>query len=269
MRLSGGAKLLQANSGAFSAARIWISRKKRKLLLLFFCLVAFSSIAFAQTVTVTPRKTVYRRPKPLVSFKQSFAVIRPHVRGLKPLALNRKVEKTLSYEKIFKLNVREEIREIQWLEEASYKVNYNKGGILDVTLFMSGSGAYPSVHEKQVMVNLKTGTRLVPSDVFTNLAGLVAKVRKVQQAEMKKATEDYKRNPDARDWDASPYFNDAKYTIKNLSDFTIDEKGVTFIYDYGFPHVALALQPEGRFSFTWAELKPFVKTSGLFAQFVR
>ena len=115
----------------------------------------------------------------------------------------------------------------------------------------------------------KTGKQLRPADVFTNLGGLAAKVKKAQQAEMKNATEEYKKDPDAADFDASEYFREADFTVKNLNEFTVGDRGVTFIYDYGFPHVALALQPEGRFFYSWAELKPFVRRDGLFGRFVR
>ena len=134
---------------------------------------------------------------------------------------------------------------------------------------MSGSGAYPSVYQKTIVVNLKTGAQLRPQDVFTNLAGLAAKIRKAQLAEIKNATEEYKKDPDAADFPADEYFNEANFTIKNLNEFNVSDKGVTFIYDYGFPHVALALQPEGRFFYSWTELKSFIRRDGLLARFAR
>lgn len=240
---------------------------KRNLLVLIL-LSVFAPALFAQTVVITPKKTVYRRPKPLMSFKKSFTVIRPRVRGLSP-ALNKKVETAISYEKVFNFNLREELTEIQWLEEASYEVNYNKNDILDVTLFMSGSGAYPSVYQKPILVNLKTGAQIRPQDVFTNLQALARKVNEAQQKEIKQATEEYTKDPDAADFDASEYFREANFTVKNLNEFSVSEKGATFVYNYGFPHIALALEPEGRFFYSWAELKSFVRRDGILGRFVR
>lgn len=240
----------------------------KRNLFIFILLLIFVPAVFAQTVVITPHKTVYRRPKPLVAYKKSFTVVRPRVRGLSA-ALNKKVENTISYERVSNLNIREEIREIQWLEEASYEVNYNKNGILDITLIVSGSGAYPSDYQKTVVVDLKTGAQARPQDVFTNLAGLAAKVKKAQQAEMKNAREEYKKDPDSADFDPSEYFGQADFTVKNLNEFTLSDKGLTFIYDYGFPHVVQAFQPSGRFFYSWAELKPFVRRDGLFGKFVR
>jgi hypothetical protein len=103
----------------------------------------FAASVFGQSVVVTPKKVTYRRPKPLSEYKKSFSVTYPRVSGLSA-ALNKKVESSISYEKVADLKVKEEISDIQWLEEATYKVNYNKNGILDITLNVSGSGAYPS-----------------------------------------------------------------------------------------------------------------------------
>jgi hypothetical protein len=234
---------------------------------IFILLLIFAPAAFSQTVVVTPKKIVYKRPKPDSDFKKTFTVIRPRVRGLSP-ALNKKVENAISFEKAELIHIDEE-NEAQWLEEAGYEVNYNKTGILDITLFASGTAAYPSIFQQTVVVNLKTGERVRPADVFTNLGALAAKVKKALQAEIQTAREEYKKDPDASDFDADEYFKDADFKIKNLDEFTISDKGVTFIYDYRFPHIALALQPEGRFFYSWTELKSFVRRDGLFGKFVR
>ena len=44
---------------------------------------------------------------------------------------------------------------------------------------------------------------------------------------------------------------------------------MTFKYDYGFPHVIQALQPEGKFFFTWEQLRPFLVPGGLLAKLAR
>ncbi|MEP6847432.1 MAG: hypothetical protein ABI999_01160 [Acidobacteriota bacterium] len=49
----------------------------------------------------------------------------------------------------------------------------------------------------------------------------------------------------------------------------MSDTGITILYDYQFPHVALAVQPDGRYFFTWQQLKPFIKQGGLLHQFVR
>src|SRR5215813_738973 len=132
---------------------------KTKLLLSLLLLLCLAGIALSQSVVITPRKTVYRRPKPMSSYKKTFTIRYPRVSGLSP-TLNKRVQATISYEKVSDLNLKEEIGETQWLEEAGYKVNYNKNGVLDITLTMDGSGAYPSGYSRTVVVDLKTGNRV-------------------------------------------------------------------------------------------------------------
>lgn len=233
---------------------------------LFFVL-AFSSLALSQTVVLTPKKIIYKRPKPLSQYKKSFSVTRPKVSSASP-AIAKKIETTISYEKNFDFTVKDELTEYQWLEDAGYTVDYNKNGILSLTLWIEGSGAYPSSSSKPVVVNLKTGDKVSPNDVFVKLSELAAKGKQTQQLEIKKGIIDIKKeNPDEEN--PAALFENADFTVENLDQFTVSDKGVTFWYDYGFPHVIQAWQPEGRYFFTWAQLKPFIKPDGLLGKFVR
>jgi len=236
------------------------------IFLLFVCFLPAQN-SFAQSVTITPKKITYKRPKPLAEYKKSFTVIRPVVKGLNS-NLKRKVETAVSYEKNFSFNVREETNDIQWLEEASYKIDYNKNGILGVTLSMSGTGAYPWIGEKSVVVNLKTGERVIPSDVFIKLDELAAIGKKAQQAEIKKALAEIKKE-NSEDENPGNLFENSDFTVKNLNEFSVSDKGITFLYDYGFPHVIKAFQPEGHYFFNWKQLKPFIRRDGLLAKFIR
>ncbi len=240
---------------------------KRKFLLAVICVCAFSFAAFAQSVVITPKKITYKRPKPLSEYKKSFVIIRPKVKGVS-LAMAKKIETTISYEKNFDFNVKDEISEIQWLEEASYAVDYNKNGILSVTLSVMGSGAYPSEASHPIIVNLEIGGRVLAKDVFVKLSELAAKGKKTQEAEIKRAIVKIKKeNPEEKN--PASLFENTDFTVKNLDKFSVSNQGITFWYDYGFPHIIMALQPEGRYFFRWAELKPFIKPDGLLAQFNR
>jgi hypothetical protein len=219
----------------------------------------------AQSVTITPRKTVYRRPKPQHEFKKTFTIRRPIAKASTP-ALSRRITAAISPDKVLEINIREEMTEHQWLEEADYKVLFNQNGVLCVELWMTGTAAYPDGVTKRVVVNLRTGTVVRPHDVFRDLPGLAALIKDAQTAEIAAATQEMKSDPDAR---PEELFSEANFTAEDLRDFTVDSGGVTFFYDYGFPHVLEALQPPGEFHFSWARLKPFVRTDGLLARFVR
>ncbi|MGB7208069.1 MAG: hypothetical protein WBD27_05355 [Pyrinomonadaceae bacterium] len=241
-----------------------------KLIVLAIILTAFilGSSAAAQSVVITPKKVTYKRPKPIQDFKKTFTVTYPKVKASSP-ALSKKIESTLSYATVLKLNLKEEIGEYQWLEEADYEVGYNKNGLLVITMSMNGTAAYPDGTSKTLVVDLKTGNQLKPVDVFTNLPGLTAMVKKAQDAEMIKAKKEISEDPDSNDLDPKQLFEGTNFTVSDLNEFAVNDKGVTFIYDYSFAHVIQALEPEGRYSFTWDQVKPYIKRSGLLAKFIR
>lgn len=250
---------------------------KIKILLGLIAALAFSTAIFAQSAKVTPRKMTYKRPKPMMDFKKTFTITHPKVSGLTP-TMNKKVEAAVSYEKNFDFTIKEEMGEIQWLEEASYEVAYNKNGILNILLSITGTGAYPSTSNKSVIVNLKTGEQVKFADVFKadSLAEFAESVNKklaVEKAEVIRMVE----KGEFGDGESSKEANEAlkeqlsglEFTADAFDEFTVGDQGATIIYDAGFPHAIRAAQPDGRYFFTWAELKPFIKPDGLLARFVR
>ena len=105
-------------------------------------------------------------------------------------------------------------------------------------------------------------------DVFVKLSELAAKGKQRQAAEIKKAILEIKKE-DPEEENPASLFENTDFTVENLDKFSVSDKGITFWYDYGFPHVILALQPEGRYFFSWAELKPFIRRASLLARFNR
>ena len=242
---------------------------KIKIVLLAALILAFSSANFAQIAKVTPKKTGYQRtPKEGFEHKKTFTITAPKISGLSA-ALNKKAETALSFERVFDLNVEEEKKEIFWLEEADYKIEYNKNGILSAALYVSGSGAYPSEYTKHVVVDLKTGNAVKAADVFVKLPKLARFADRSLQARIKKEIAERRKDSAEDAKTMREMIAGAKFTPKNLEFFSVSDKGVSFYYDYGFPHVALALEPENRFFFTYAQIKPFIKPGGLLAGLVR
>ncbi|HYJ45883.1 MAG TPA: hypothetical protein VEV81_04655, partial [Pyrinomonadaceae bacterium] len=62
---------------------------------------------------------------------------------------------------------------------------------------------------------------------------------------------------------------DVKFKSADLDDFSVGARGITFLYDAGFPHVVQALEPVGRYFFSYAQLKPYIKRDGPLALFIR
>jgi len=189
-----------------------------------------------------------------------------------------KLENTISYWRVFETTLRENQTETDWLSELSYKVNHNKNGVLDIALMQEGVGAYPDGTTVYLVVDLKTGEQVKFTDAFKadsldRFAEMVDKKLSVEKIAVIRRTDkgefdDGKPDKEAND-SLKEQLNGLKFTTETFSEYTVSDKGVTIIYDAGFPHVIQAAQPDGQYFFTWAELKPFIKPDGLLGKFVR
>lgn len=234
------------------------------LLLALVCVVG----AAAQSVVITTRKVTYTRPDPIADHKKIFVINYPKVKAA-TAALSRQIEAVISYEKAFGFTVAEELRSIQWLENADYEVLYNKNGLLCVALSIEGSGAYPDGSTKRIVVDTKSGRRVLPGEVFVYLGGLVDMITKEQKKEIATAIAEIKADKNADELEPEKLFQTAGFRMDNLKGFSIDGKGVTFYYDYGFPHVIQALEPDGSYSFTWAQMKPYIRVNSALGRMTR
>lgn len=216
--------------------------------------------ATAQGVIVIGKKQIYRRPRPLDEGKRTFSIRRPIAKTANA-SLSRKITKALKPESVLGIRVNDEMRDYQWLYEADFRVQYNGNGVLTVEEWMEGSGAYPSSVAKHVVVNTVTGNRVRPVDIFNNLSSLARMVKRRQSEEVRAAI--------VKSEDSAPLFAETNFTVKDLFDFSVGTTGVTFHYNYGFPHAILAEQPDGEFAFSWKEISPFIRRDGLLARFIR
>jgi hypothetical protein len=237
---------------------------------IFFFIVStfFVQTAIAQSVVVTSKKVTYTRPKPLSDDKKTFTINYPKVKAANT-ALSKKIETSISLEKNLAFRLTDEMGADQWLEEADYKVSYNKKGVLCIGLSVTGTGAFQSSFYKNVVVDLKTGKKAQPVEVFTNLKGLIVIIKKIQQAEIKQGIEEIKKDAEYGSENTVELFKYADFKVLNLESFSVDAAGVTFYYDYGFPRLIRAIQPAGNYFLSWAELKPYLKRRGLLGKFVK
>lgn len=237
---------------------------------IFLFLICFFAVAgFAQTVKITPREQTYTRAKPISGYKKTFKIRRP-VATAANAELSKKITAAIDPVKVLEINLPEELTEIQWLSEADYEEVFNQDGVLTMMLWMEGSAAYTDGVTKYVVIDTAKGTRATPADVFVNLDSLIAAVKKKQVAEVAKSVAEIKKDPEwAADEDPKRLFEYTDFTDKGLTNFAVDRAGVAFFYDYGFPNVIKALEPEGELRFSWAEIKPFIKRDGLLGRFAR
>ena len=248
----------------------------KKLVPAFLILLVAAASGFAQIV-ITPKKTVYtRKGKTVSKEKRTFIVTYPLVSGAIPAAAKKKLENTISYRRVFGTTLQENQGDENWLSELSYQVNYNKNGVLDIALTQAGAGAYPDQSTVDLVVDVKTGEQVKLRDAFNanSLAGFAGMVNAKLEVEKKSLAQ--KIDKGEFGGDNGKEANDSlkqqigalSFTAETFNAYSVSEQGVTIIYDAGFPHVIRAAQPDGRYFFTWAEIKPFIKRGGLLAKFI-
>lgn len=226
-----------------------------------------------QRAVIQRRKIVLIRSPALVRrlpHKKRAVVTYPVISGLKPTVL-RRVHAILDFKNIFDYSLKE-YRDDTWLDEFDYVVNHNGNHLLDITFSQSGSAAYPDDQSKHFLIDLTNGRLIRATDVFVpeRMAQLADAVDKKLQAELKtilKELNDSKRDPEDMAI-AREAQEPLRVTIENLDDFSVGSKGVTFLYDAGYPHVIQAFEPEGRYFFSYSELKPYLKPDGPLGQFI-
>lgn len=259
-------------------------KNKRMQLLPLVVLLLLATTSYSQSkphantgddrAIVTPQRVVIVRRGTLVKDfpgKKRATVTYPVVRGLSDPKVLRRVQSLLQIKNAFDSSLAE-YRDDRWLDEFTFKVNYNKNYILDITFTQSGSGAYPDTHKKHIAINLKNGRIIKASDVFANdkLGVLATLVNRKLHSELKQILkENSGAGSDAEDTRIIKESQEVlKFNSKNLDDFSVGPKGLTFLYDAGYPHAIQAFEPNGSYFFSYSELKPYIKRDGLLGQFV-
>ena len=190
----------------------------------------------------------------------------PVVLGPRNSEVLRKVRALFDFKNIFGISLAE-YRADAWLSEFEYEVNYNRDYILDITFMQNGMGAYPDGGYKHFAINLRNGELIRAADAFDPAAHekLAAMVDEKLQAENRDTVRDVGSEDRAT---AEELLKDLKFKTSNLDEFSVSDKGVTFLFDAQFPHVVQAFEPAGRYFFSYEELKPYIRRDGPLAVFV-
>jgi hypothetical protein len=233
-------------------------------------IAAQSPNAVAQDrIIVQPRRVVVvRRGKEVRDFpERRRAIVRyPIVRGLSDATVLRRIQNTLTMKGVFDTSL-EEFRRNPGMLNFDYEVNYNKNYLLDMSFTSEYEGAYLSMGRKHLLINLKNGKVVKAVDAFNpnsfkTLVGLVDKKLKEEVAEQIQVVEDDKdSDAESKSW-VRDELKKLQIGVKNLDEFSVSDKGVTFLFEAGFPHAIQALAPVGQYFFSHAELRPHVKRNG-------
>jgi hypothetical protein len=164
-----------------------------------------------------------------------------------------------------------EVQESSWLREISYETNYNRNGVLQLTYITEGIGAYPSQYKTYAAVDLHSGSKITANTLFSqaNQKQVAKLVDRMMQQEIKRAIVEKSKSFDISQKEMRDRLKDKRFQVEDLQNFVIEEKGITFVYDFGFPHVALALEPKETYFVSYAQLKPYLQKQGVGARIVK
>jgi hypothetical protein len=145
---------------------------------------------------------------------------------------------------------------------SGYSVNYNKRDILSLSISVETMGAYPDGYLRSYNFSVKTGEgisidHLIKKDSLSSLImRLNAELTKRVEESKAMAEEDAEKSDDNESLD--DLFSRTEFSKDDLKSFIITDKGITFYFDFGFPHAFQALEPAGDFFISNEELKPYL-----------
>jgi hypothetical protein len=245
-------------------------RRSLRVLTLAIVLSAVSATVAAQDhVIVQPKRVVIiRTGKEVRDFpERRKAIVRyPIVQGLSNAIALRRIQNTLALKNASGSTLAEFRRE-SGLLSFDYKVNYNRNYLLDISFIGEAEGAYPETTTKHFLIGLKDGKVIKAADAFkpeslVALAHLADQKLKDEIKELLQANEEDKSTDADQRSMVKEELSGLKFGVKNLDEFSVSDKGVTFLYDAHFRHAIRALEPAGEYFFSYAELRPHIKRNG-------
>ncbi len=204
------------------------------------------------------------------NWRKEFTVRYPIIEGIKNESINLKINSLLSYEKVFDISIEEFIEEDNWLEELDYTIKFLKKPFLNIELMMSGTAAYPTFASQNIVVNYETGDRIFAKDLFEkkSLSRLVSIINEFVEIDLLKSSIQEKYYDEIplvkpKGEDKIELLKDQlfikNFKITDLNDFSLEEDGINFNFNFGFPRVLLFLEPEGKYYFSFHLLNNLLK----------
>lgn len=256
--------------GIFPTPPMKSFRRSLRALTLPIVLIAVSATVGAQDhLIVQPKRVVIIRTGKEVrdSPDRRKAIVRyPIVKGLSNASTLRRIQNTLALKNASGSTLAE-FRQESGLLSFDYKVNYNQNYLLDITFSGEAMGAYPETYAKHFLISLKDGKVLKAADAFNpeslaTLAHLADQKLKDEIKELLQANEEDKSTDADQRSMVKNELSELKFGVKNLDEFSVSDKGVTFLYDAHFRHAIRALEPAGEYFFSYAELRPYIRRNG-------
>lgn len=209
---------------------------------------------------VTPRST--QRTYGKGEDRSTEVSIQPVVTGLRPPVLKR-VQKALEMKNVLGSHIYNGMYKGSGMFGYEYRVTYNRNYILSIGFTYN---AYFAQHSRQLTFDLRDGRLLTVNDLFVEerMQDLV----KLVDQKLREEIEEIVRGDDQkRRWLEGQGV--LKVTVADLDEFGVDDKGITIFYKAGFHHTAKDVEPEGRYFFTYSELKNYLKPGTVVSQFIK
>ena len=224
----------------------------------------------AQTgIKVTAQVKKYeRKGKDIPEGRESIEVRTPVVTGISDPEVARKVRDAIDFEKVFEFKMEDEDLEGDWhgLSYVDYLLFHVDDSILSIELTAGWLGAYPTEDVARLVVDLRSGKKLVPDDVFTDLKGLAGMIDVAQQEEISKKAEELKKEDPELPAILLEQIGDHAFTAEDIREISVTPKGVTFYYNYEFVTPARGLQPDGAYFFEWDKVRSHIKPGSALAR---
>ena len=244
----------------------------------------FIRTAQTEHIKVFPSKKVYARLNVEEDdWRKEFTVRYPIIEGLKSESIAYKINSIFNYEKVFDISIEDFIESDTWLEDLDYSIKFLKKPFLNIEFTMAGTAAYPTFSSQNIVVNYETGERIFAKDIFEerSLERLVSVINEFIEVDLRKSSiqEKYideiplelevELNEYDEDISTESRFYSNKFTVENLDDFSLEEYGITFNFNFGFIHAIKALEPEGKYYFDFSSLKQFIKKGSVLEKFIK
>lgn len=246
----------------------------------------FISTGFAQDLKISPVKLIYTRDETFLQNPikdddeeaahnwEAVTVVYPHLKGMEDTLLQEKIAATLDqyYLQDSLGSAPHPYLDLlgkfgQGLHD--YQINYQESDFLDITFHWKLVLGHLFETFHTIIVDLNTGERVKPNDVLMNSKKLVSKIRAMQKAEIKQVLLALESNHEQNPVCAFVKRElKGKFSAKNIPNFSISSKGITFKYGYNREYSCANYYPSGNYFLSWREAKPFIKPTGLFGNFV-
>lgn len=180
----------------------------------------------------------------------------PAISGMKDIAVQEKINHILGPEEILKGYE-------DSLNTADYEVHFNRDHILSLTFTLGTAGATGRRSiEFNRNIDLRTGRLITAAEAFTHskIDKLLMLVKRLKTREENKAAAELSKDHE--------YGNHFK--IADLNNFYIDDKGLTFVYNYDIRgSLREGKMPIDHYFISYEELKVYINPEGPLGIFVK